>query len=439
VVKAVRARNRKELKEWEAGAVQGRLFQVTLYEPDGAVYQEYVTIAGLAEEQPKVARERYAEYLTADEYRQRKLEADFWTAAFFWPLTEQKPGFSEESGFFPTHGEFVRLRAEGPEALPLEALAQVEALAEQYRFFHWHLEFPDVFADDGTGGFDVVLGNPPWERVTLQEKEFFAGKDPEVANAHNTAERRRLIQKLPQTNPALHAAYTTAVRDSEATGHFLRNSRRFPLTSGGDINTYAIFAELARQLLAPAGGAGIVVPTGIATDYTYRDFFADVISSGQLVSFNGFENRAGIFPGVHRNYNFALTTLVGAGLPRNEAEFTFFVTQIDHLRDEERRFTLRSEDLALINPNTRTCPIFNTRVDAELTRRIHRACPVLHNERTGENAWGISFLRMLDMANDSHLFHTQEQLETEGFGLEGNRFARGDEVYLPLYEAKMIQ
>ncbi len=445
VVKGVRARNRKELKEWEAGAVQGRLFQVTLYEPDGAVHQEYITIADLAEEQPKVARERYEEYRMADEYRRRKLEADFWTAAFFWPLTEQKPGFSEKPGFFPTHGEFVRLRAEGPEALPPEALAQVEALAERHCFFHWHLEFPDVFADspplagEGPGegaGFDVVLGNPPWERIKLQEKEFFADKDPAIANARTAAERRRLIHKLPQTNPDLHTAYTAALRQSEATSHFLRVSGRFPLTSGGDINTYAVFAGLARQIVAPPGRAGIVVPTGIATDYTNRDFFADLVGAGQLASLYDFENRRKLFPEVDSRYKFGLLTLTGGGAA--EAEFAFFLHTAGDLADPERCFPLAGADLVLMNPNTRTVPVFRARRDADLTRRLYRAAPVLVNEAMGENPWTVSFLRMFDMTNDSHLFRMRDELEAEGFVLEGNRFIRDGEVYLPLYEAKMF-
>ena len=127
------------------------------------------------------------------------------------------------------------------------------------------------------GGFDVILGNPPWERIKLQEKEFFAGKSPEIAEARTAAQRRKLIKKLPQTDPELHAAYVAALRESEATSHFLRDSGRFPLTSGGDINTYAVFAGLARQVVAPKGRVGIIVPLGIATDYTYRDFFADLV------------------------------------------------------------------------------------------------------------------------------------------------------------------
>jgi len=443
VVNAMRARNRKELKEWESGAVQGRLFQVTLYEPDGAVHHEYVTITDLAEEQPKVARERYAEYLTAEDYRRRKLEADSWTAAFFWPLTK-------ETDWAPTHGEFIRLRAEGSEALPPAALDQIEALAEQYRFFHWHLEFPDVLqlpesselSGSLAGGFDVKLGNPPWERIKLQEKEFFADTDNAqaraIANARTAAERRQLIRKLPQTNPALHTAYTTALRDSEATSHFLRDSGRFPLTSGGDINTYAVFTGLARQIIALDGRAGLVIPLGIAADYTYREFFADVMGKGELLSFYDFENREGIFPGVHRNYNFALTTLGGGEQSRSETEFAFFMTQFDHLQDSERRFPLASADLALMNPNTRTVPVFRTRRDAELTRRLYHAAPVLVNEQTGENPWGARFFTIFHMANDSQLFHTRGEMEAKGFVLEGNCFACGEDVYLPLYEAKMM-
>jgi hypothetical protein len=413
VVNAVRARNRKELEEWEAGAVQGRLFQVTLYEPDGAVHQEYITIAGLAEEQPKAARERYAEYLTADDYRRRKLEADFWTAAFFWPLPEG-------AEWAPTHGEFMRLRAEGPEALPPQALAQIEALAEQYRFFHWHLEFPDVFADDGPGGFDVVLGNPPWERIKLQEKEFFAGRDPDIANARTAAERRRLIKALPQTNPTLHAAYGAAMRESEATGHFLRDSGRFPLTAGGDINTYAVFVGLAREIIAPGGRAGLVVPTGIATDYTYREFFADLMENRQLASLYDFENRQGLFPGTHRSYKFSLLTLTGGGA--TEVDFAFFLHSSDELAAPERLFGLTGDDVALMNPNTGTLPIFRTQQDAELTRKLYRAVPVLANKGTGKNPWGVGY--------SQGLFHSSSDVSFLAEGASAS--------LLPLYDGRMI-
>jgi hypothetical protein len=456
-VNAVRRRNRAEREQEEAGAIQQNLWRVTLIEtPEDLARWRRLTL--LAEEQPQQAREAYGEYTTSRDYQRKKLEADFWTAAFFWPLTEQTPGFSEElsvsTGFFPTHGEFRRLCTEGPAALPPEALEQTEALAEGYRFFHWHLEFPDVFdphpglrpplsligrGDGGEGGsgFDVVLGNPPWERIKLQEKEFFATRDPEIANAPTAAARGKLIARLAKTNPTLAAEYAAALRQSETTGHFLRDSGRFPLTSGGDINTYAVFAGLARQVIAPNGRAGIVVPTGIATDYTYRDFFVDVVESEQLASLYDFENREGLFPGTHRSYKFSLLTLTGDGAP--EADFAFFLHTAGDLADPERRFILRSADLTLLNPNTRTCPVFRTRRDADLTRELYRVAPVLVNHQKGENPWRVFLGIMFHSGGASGLFQSYQELAHHGLVLTfDNRFEGDSGTYLPLYEGKMF-
>jgi len=424
---AIRKRNREE----QAGQLPLG-WRVTVIETAEDL-ERWRRLSQLAEEKPQAARERYAEYITATERQRRKLEADFWTAAFFWPLPKGV-------GWAPTHGEFIRLRAEGPEALPPEALAQVEALAERYRFFHWHLEFPDVFADDGAGGFDVVLGNPPWERIKLQEKEFFAAKAPEIANARTAAERRRLIRNLPNTNPALHAAYTTALRESEATSHFLRDSGRFPLTSGGDINTYAVFAGLAHQLISLGGRAGIIVQSGIATNDTYKHFFENLLASRQLVSFYDFLESRDYFPGTDSREPFCLITMGSADAGENgKAECVFNLLQLDELSDSSRRVELGFEEVALFNPNTRTIPKFQTSRDATLARKLYQVAPIIINERTGMNPWRLQLSTMFHMTNDSHLFHSREALETEGFVIRGNRFyAANSKVYLPLYEAKMM-
>jgi hypothetical protein len=157
------------------------------------------------------------------------------------------------------------------------------------------------------------------------------------------------------------------------------------------------------------------------------------------VSLYDFENREGIFDGVHRSYKFSLLTVTGSPRPKGSAaDFFCFAHSTGELSDPERHFTLTAEDIALVNPNTRTCPIFRTRRDAEITKGIYRRIPVLVNETTGENPWGIRFMRMFDMSNDSHLFRTVEQLEAEGFVLRGNHFWKGEEEYVPLYEAKMM-
>ena len=132
----------------------------------------------------------------------------------------------------------------------------------------------------------------------------------------------------------------------------------------------------------------------------------------------------------------------GDATAADRAEFAFFAHAIEELHDPERRFTLSPDDISLLNPNTRTCPTFRSRRDAELAKAIYRRVPVLirraQDGQPEENPWGIRFSTMFHMSNDSHLFRTREQLEADGWKLAGNVFRRETEEHLPLYEAKMV-
>ena len=223
--------------------------------------------------------------------------------------------------------------------------------------------------------------------------------------------------------------------------HFAGNSGRYPLCGRGRINTYVIFAEANRLIVGPIGRVGCIVPSGIATDDTTKFFFRDIVESRALVSLYDFENRAGLFPAVDSRMKFCLLSLSGPARPvQHGAEFVFFAHSPEELREEHRRFTLTAEDLALLNPNTRTCPIFRSKRDADLTKAIYRCVPVLLKEGPPEaNPWGVSFKQgLFNMTSDSHVFRTSEQLEADGWTLTSNRFHKGKQVYLPLYEAKML-
>jgi hypothetical protein len=399
------------------------------------------SISGVRQKQ-----EKYESLVKSSPYLFNHFLADTWCAAFVW-----KKQTSDELPY-PITEEVFRQIERSPYNVPDWLHREVERLANQYNFFHWHLVFPDVFQilADGEepeneragwcGGFDVVLGNPPWERIKLEEKQWFATPRPDIASAPNAATRRRMIAALKTEDPALYAAFLDDRRQAEGESHFVRDSGRYPLCGRGDVNTYAIFAETNRLILGGTGRVGCIVPSGIAIDDTTKFFFQDLMESKSLASLYDFENREAIFPSVHRSYKFCLLTITGLSSPSSKgADFVFFAHQTKDMQEKERHFTLTAKDLALLNPNTRTCPIFRFNRDAEITKAIYRRVPVLIKEgQPGENSWSIHFFRMFDMANDSELFRTYEQLESAGWKLEGNRFFKDEQTYLPLYEAKMF-
>ncbi len=308
------------------------------------------------------------------------------------------------------------------------------------RAMRWHETFPAVFARDAAG-FDVVIGNPPWERLKVQEREFFSLSAPKIAEAVNAANRRKLIARLASKNPALFDRYEKTKDSAERMLAHVRASGQFPLTAKGDVNTYTLFAELARKIVAPGGRVGLLLPSGIATDHTTRQFFEELIESRALVSLHDFENKDAVFPDVHRSFKFCTFVFGGRDVRTPSAGFVFFARNMEDVYDERRHIRLSPEDFALFNPNTRTCPIFRSRRDAELTRAIYRRVPVLVEHARGErgNPWGVRFFTMFHQTNDAELFHTAEQLSEMGLKLKGHRWTKGKRTFLPLYEAKMIQ
>ena len=380
------------------------------------------------------AAKRLADFEGSPERQQAITAADAWCAAF----TQPKTAGTEQ---IAVTDEVVRALAEGSVGSPA-SMALINSESVQHRYFHWHLEFPQIFDSGGTtspqgwsGGFSVMVGNPPWERVKLQEKEYFDDV-PEIAAAPNAAARKKLIKALPETDPALWDSWQLASRKAEATSHFLRVSGRYPLTGAGDVNTYQVFAETFRGLIRQDGRCGFITPTGLATDATTAPFFADTLRTKRLVAFYDFENEAKIFTGVHHAFRFAVSCMTGGTLSAR----TRLAFVVRHIHDvPERRFSLDPEEVLLLNPNTGTLPVFRSRRDAEITIGIYRRHPVLIREGDPDgNPWGLSFKRMFDMANDSNLFHTAEQLESLGAQFDGWAWAKGDKRWLPLYEAKMV-
>ena len=422
--------------------------QMDVIHQNGSGLAELKALEALPEEstfQIAAKAQAYGEYLHQAKNGRLALAADLMFGAYLLP---KRPDTAAD---IPTTATlYLTLQGLDLPADHQPALAAARAACEDAKVLHWPLAFPQVFA---AGGFDCVLGNPPWERIKLQEEEFFANRHSDVAQAKNKAERSQRIQWLSEgmlarhiypdlghaspkdeAEKRLYAEFVTARRTAEATSLFAHVKRedggRYPLTGVGDVNTYALFAETILQVHAPTGRAGFIVPTGIATDDSTKMFFGHLTSNRLLARLISFYEIRAWFKATDDRKSFCLLTLGQSEM----ADFLFDANTIEDVQQPEKWFTLSPEDFRLINPNTLTCPVFRSKQDAELTKKIYSAVPVLFRDAVLEdegkqtrvresavNPWGISFMRMLDMANDSHLFAYEPAPDR-----------------LPLYEAKLI-
>lgn len=389
--KAASALKKRNKTESKGQRTMDSLFATPVDKETTAVTQAVSDLESAADSDVVLLHQKETQWqsiLESAPFQHQRLVADAFCAAFVWP---KQVGISAETA--PTNGVWCQIR-DGQAVAPF-TIETTQLLAKQFHFFHWHLQFPHVFAK---GGFDVVLGNPPWDSILFREEEFFAATRPDISQAPTAAVRKRMIAKLSDEDPILFRSYKQAIRTVEGINSFVRSGVRFPLCGVGRVNLFALFAEAARSLVCPSGRVGQILPSGIVADDSTKLYFQSIIDRKQLVSFVDFENREGLFPSVHRSFKFGVLTLCG-GSVQQAAQFLFFATQVGQLKEPERRFTLSAEDIALLNPETKTCPIFRSRRDAEITKSIYRRLPVLT-----KSGWELTLRRLLNSADDSDGF-----------------------------------
>ena len=327
-----------------------------------------------------------------------------------------------------------------------ELLGRARNVVKDERFLNWQVAFPGVWTDwenaDRRGGFDAVIGNPPWDRVKLQQVEWFSSRRREIALAQRASDRKRMIQALKSNGDPLFADFQRASDRAAVAASMARQSGEYPDLSRGDVNLYSLFVERAMALVHSDGAIGLLTPSGIASDKTAAPFFRSVATEGRLRALYDFENKKVFFPDVHASFKFCVF-VAGPSAVDDPARCAFYIHDVAELDDPDRRFPLADRDFARVNPNTGTAPIFRSRRDADLTTAIYGRLPVLVDRSSGDLAkvWSVRYERMFDMTIDSHLFRTCEELEEqEGAWLIGdNRFDSPSGKWLPLYEGKMVQ
>ncbi len=333
----------------------------------------------------------------------------------------------------------------------VELLREARRLMAEEGFQHWQVAFPGVWSNwqstDLEGGFDAVIGNPPWDRMKLQQVEWFALRRSEIAKAPRAADRTRMIRDLETAGDPLAQDFAQANERTDAALRMARKGGDYPLLSGGDVNLYSLFVERAMTLAKRTGMVGLLTPSGIASDKTASEFFKGVATGGRLRALYDFENRRTrydappFFPDVDTRFKFC--AFIARPTPLDgDARCAFFLQDLSELDDPERCFPLTAADFARVNPNTGTAPIFRSRRDADLTMAIYRRLPVLVDRSSGEavEAWPVKYTTMFHMTNDSGLFRTRPELEEQegAWPVGGNRFDSPSGEWVPLYVGRMI-
>ena len=337
--------------------------------------------------------------LSQGERELARLLADAWCAAFLWPKTrEALPAV--------THDTWRWLHL-APERVSAATQATITHLASQYHVLHWHVAFPEVFALPDApeppenaragwhGGFDVVLGKPPWQPLTA---------------------RAQMGRAMPLLRHILHQYSTSAET----------------------LHSSVLFLETARLLIRPTGRIGCLIPAPLVT--TETAFFQTLLAQGALVSLHTITNDTRLMPHLPRTTALSLLTLTGSHDPQRGADMVWGVRQLDELDDATRHVMLQADDIALRNPNTRSWPVFRTARAAELTRAIYRRVPVLRQQGPPViDPWGVQTATMLHLTRDAALLRTRQQLEAEGWQLTGEVFRQGQALYVPVYEGALLR
>ena len=399
--------------------------------------------------------QEYHKAETSYERLKQKQIADLWCAAFVWEKKVLEENAEEKctKATGVTTGHLQQLAKDS--TLADDQLEHLGQLTDDYQFFHWHVEFPGVFriprtgeAPENTGsglsgGFDALIGNPPWERIQIKDTEWFAIRLPEILEEKTAAGRRKRIAELASSaDPGRRQIHLEFLRDhrfAEGQRSVIRESGRFPLCGVGELNTYAIFTELSSHQVRRGSRVGMIVPTGIITDDTYKKFFSSLVKTSSLAAAYDCENMLPLFPEVKRTMRFCMLTFEQNPIEPLTARFAFFIHQVSDLTDTSRVFTLSDSDIGALNPNTKTCPVFRRSTDAELTKAAYRWNPVLEvvDGNAKSNPWNVRLTTLYHTSSASSEFRTFSELE-EKTSLVGN-FLLGDEGdYAPLYEQNLI-
>ena len=453
--KAIKAFHKDQLTPDMKRFLEGRtLFQEDLLDAAATAHDDAIEVLAYMHELPiQDAAERADVYrndlLGSKEWRSLKEAMDLWCACWFWPADEIE------------HAPLPTSFADPPE----ETRAVAKAVAARHRFFHWELEFPDVFREEGAG-FDAVLGNPPWDIAKPVSMEFFSNVDP----LYRSYGKQEALRKQTEyfEDEVVERGWLDYCADFRAQSNFVSRARnpfgdpdktaksqnkiyfgkgnldlhrrwraarqrstgfadaRHPFRHQGsaDLNLYKLFLEAAHALAGETGRIGFLVPSGLYSDNGTGALRTLFLRNCRWEWLFGIENRAKIFP-IHRSYKFNPVVIQKGG--STEAIQTAFMrrTLEDWERAEDLATPYTREQVEQFSPKSRAILEIQSQRDLEILEKIYANSVLLGDD--GPDGWGIRYATEFHMTNDSKLFPPLPKWEAKGYRPdEYSRWLKGD-------------
>lgn len=387
-------------------------------------------------------KEQAFEYLQTDPesaYLKLRQLCDLWCAVWFWPRASDRDETSPGARYLPppTTQTFLELAAAllgtDPGSLSddeREAYWQtVKHVWREGRFFHWELEFPEVWREKNGkpkkhGGFDAVVGNPPWETVKPNSKEFWSNYDPLFRDLPKQEALRRAEELRKEE--AIDAAWLKYSGTLERTNHHFRIAELYNSQGQGDLNTFKLFTERAYQLARDGGSFALILPSSVSTDLGCTALRELLLSRCQLSYFYALVNEKFIFPAVHHAFRFIFLGACKGGettsfraLFRLNPQNAMELPELTNAFQKDGRDSLQV-DIDMIRrfaPDSISFMEFKSQREIEVAKRVFGKHRLLGEIAGSESA--LNFSRELHMTDDSDLFH-------------------GTNTGFPLYEGKMF-
>ncbi|MFA6954308.1 MAG: N-6 DNA methylase [Thermoanaerobaculia bacterium] len=374
----------------------------------------------------RAKEERWREVANSPDYRKAKLLADAWCAAFFVSKRPESPTAITQEPF--------DLARSAPDKLSAQTLQDIVRLADEFQFFHWHIAFPEVFqAPDGTdialtsapgwrGGFNLVLGNPPWDTLSPDVKEFFSVFDVRVRNA-DAATQKEIVERLLE-NPTIRVAWEDDCNRLYRSVHFYRNSGVYRLFAPGnlgkgDFNIYRMFAECALTIVRPRGYASQIVPENFYNGANAMAIRKELFERFELKAIYGFENTREVwFVGIDSRSKFCIYAARQGGETSSfAAAFSLRTPAALHEATAGGALQIPVALVSEFSPDAIALMEFRSQLEIDIARKMYARWP-----KFGEEIEGLprrEYMREVDMGNDRDLF-------TE------------DPSGVPVYEGRMV-